>query len=89
MLRTWVCICINPPLAVVQPAGILGRDTRHVLADIEYPKGGPLEKASQGGYDMTSRYGGIVLLEEKIVSSQLDWQDMWVKDFIHIGLVCK
>ena len=49
MLRTWVCICINPPLAVVQPAGILGRDTRHVLADIEYPKGGPLEKASQGG----------------------------------------
>ena len=32
-------------------------------------------------------YGGIVLLEEKIVSnSPLDLQDMWMKDFIHTVL---
>ena len=56
-------------------------------------------KASQGG-DMSSlqtvpcpiayRYGGIVSLEEKIVSnSPIDWQDMWAKDFIDIVLACK
>ena len=32
-------------------------------------------------------YAGIVLLEEKTVS--IDWQDMWVKDFINISLACK
>ena len=33
---------------------------------------------------------GIVLLEEKNVSnSPIDWQDMWVKDFLHIALACK
>ena len=36
-----------------------------------------------------SRYLGIVLLEEIIVSnSPIDWQDLGVKDFIHIALVC-
>ena len=36
------------------------------------------------------RYAGIVLLEEKLVSnSPIDWQDMFVKDFIHIALACK
>ena len=36
------------------------------------------------------RYGGIVLLEKKIVSnSQIDWQGMFVKDFNHIALACK
>ena len=51
------------------------------------------------GYNMTTvlnsslpycRYGGIVLLEKNIVSnSPIDLQDMWVKDLIHIALVCK
>ena len=36
------------------------------------------------------RYWGNVLLEDNIVSnSPIDWQDMWAKDFIHIALVCK
>ena len=36
------------------------------------------------------RYGGIALLEEKIVfKSPIDWQLMFVKDFIHIALACK
>ena len=35
------------------------------------------------------RYGGIVLLEEKIVSSPIGWQYMWMKAFIHIALACK
>ena len=36
------------------------------------------------------RYTGTVSLEEKIVSTSLiHLQDMWVKDFIYIALVCK
>ena len=33
------------------------------------------------------KHGGIVLLEEKLFSSPIDWQDMLV-DFIHIVVVC-
>ena len=36
------------------------------------------------------RYAGIVLLEEKIASNRLiNFQDMWVEDFIYIVLACK
>ena len=36
------------------------------------------------------RYAGIVLLKERNVSNSLIiLQDMWVKDFIYIALVCK
>ena len=52
-------------------------------------------KASQGvWHDQLSlsncRYAGIVFLEKKIVSNRLiNWQDMWMKTFIHIALACK
>ena len=36
------------------------------------------------------RYAGIVLLDERNVSNSLiNLQDMWVKAFIYIALVCK
>ena len=35
------------------------------------------------------RYRSMVLLEKKIVSSsKIDWQDIWVKDFIHMACKC-
>ena len=83
----------------------LGRDTSHVPAVLEYPRGGRLEmdrgpKGQSGvwhDHDATNslpycRYGGIVLLEENTVSNcpiHVDGQDTWVKALIHIALACK
>ena len=65
-----------------------------------YPQVSNIPEGQSRGYDMTidqlansplpyCRYGGIVFLGAKIVSNiRIDWQDMWVKDFIHIALVC-
>ena len=62
----------------------LGRDTIHVPAGLDYPRGGRLvidqdPVGQTRGYDKQflpyCRYGDIVLLEEKIVSnSQIGWQ---------------
>ena len=54
---------------------------------------GPRRPVKEVGHDQLAnsslpycRYAGIVLLEEKIVSSSLiNLQDMWVKDFIYIA----
>ena len=40
--------------------------------------------------NIAGMWSSIVLLEEKIVSNSLiDWQDMRVKDFIHMALAFK
>ena len=72
----------------------------HVSASLEIPWGCQSEidwdlKGQSRGYDMASlqtvpcHIAGIVLLEERDVSNSLILQDMWVKDFIYIALVCK
>ena len=81
-----------------------GKRYHHVSTSPDHPRGGRSEmdgtwEAGKGGVwhgQLANSslpycwYAGIVLLEEKIVPNILiDWQDMYVKAFIHIALACK
>ena len=83
----------------------LGWDTSHVTAGLKYPRGGKLEMdrdlegQSRGYmYDMTSLQtvpchiagmGALSCWKKNVSNSLIYWQDMLLKDFIHLVLACK
>ena len=94
------CVAIVKPAGVlIQVMWQLGKDRSHVPACLEYHMGGRSEikrnpEGQPRGYDMTSLQAvpchitGMRALSY-VSNSPIDWQDMWVKDFIRIALACK
>ena len=81
-----------------------GKGYNHLFTGLEYPRAGRLEmdgdpEGQSRGYDITSlqtvpcHIAGMLILSywkrKNVSNSQIVLQDMWVKDFIHIALVCK